>query len=523
MRFPVVFLILISICLPQMAAVVPRTLPEAVNTLDLKLLSKAEGVKAHMARADSIRRSMKGASAHRVLLSLEQLGDIYRSLDIDSSLMYYNQGIALADSLGDAATFRLKLHSSSIMPVRGLMHEALETFQSIPFDTITGSNNKATYFEAANRLCLYAVAYYTIDSLKSKFQRMAEVYTDSLVRYLAAGSPEHMFYTAQTQHSRGNPLQARAGMREVMSTVDFSDRLYARAASELASIIAESHDYNPDEHLYYLILAALADIEAGTREAVALMSAGVEMYRRGDITRAYRYLTESEQDALLSNSKIRTLQVAEAVPIISRAYEANMRKTNNRLWWLAAGLLGAIVLVSVIVTLLLRERSRSKMLRSRMADALSLKDRYIPNLMSLCSVYIERLEDFNRLAGRKIKGGQVTELYNMIESGKIIQEQTKKFHEQFDLTFSELYPDFATEVNKLLADDRKLPISSDKRMTPELRMLAFIRLGITDGHELSRFLGLSINTVYAYRNKLRNRAEDRENFEKNVMEIGRIE
>ncbi len=49
-----------------------------------------------------------------------------------------------------------------------------------------------------------------------------------------------------------------------------------------------------------------------------------------------------------------------------------------------------------------------------------------------------------------------------------------------------------------------------------------MKLGITDSPQLARFLGLSLNTVYAYRNKLKNRAKNRDDFEKMLAEIGRI-
>ncbi len=47
-----------------------------------------------------------------------------------------------------------------------------------------------------------------------------------------------------------------------------------------------------------------------------------------------------------------------------------------------------------------------------------------------------------------------------------------------------------------------------------------MRLGIVDSAQIARLLGLSLNTVYTYRNKLRSRAIDREHFESKVMNIG---
>ena len=49
-----------------------------------------------------------------------------------------------------------------------------------------------------------------------------------------------------------------------------------------------------------------------------------------------------------------------------------------------------------------------------------------------------------------------------------------------------------------------------------------MRLGVTDSTKISKFLGLSLTTVYTYRNRVKSRAADKENFEKNIRSIGKI-
>lgn len=516
----------ICVCLTALgvrgAVVTPMTLDEAISELDTRVRNKNEYLNRHEKVADSLRSELTGADDKTALRLYGELGEAFRYLSIDSALKYYFNGLTLSDSIGDPMALKFRLWTYSIMPVRGLVTEGIEAYRSIPADTISDPAMRAAYFEAGNRMYLYASSFYTVDSLKRKYEDLAARATDSLLCYLPEGSADYNFYKAQSLHNRGESSRAMAAMRDVMTQADVSDNLYARAASELAAILSERTDGNPDERLYYLVLAAISDITGGTREAVALQLAGVEMFRRGDIDRAYRYLTESEEDAILSDSRLRTLQVAESLPIISRAYERQMQNTNNRLKVIVAILLGMMVLVLITMVLLLVQRRRLAYLRKKMKQSLSIKDDYIARLLSFCSAYIERLEDFNRLAGRKIKAGQVSELYGMIESGKILQEQTRKFHELFDRTFDRIYPGFAEEVNELMLPGQKLTVPADGRLSPELRLLAFMRLGIMDSPSLSRFLGLSLNTVYAYRNKLKNRAADRENFESNLMRIGAI-
>ena len=72
------------------------------------------------------------------------------------------------------------------------------------------------------------------------------------------------------------------------------------------------------------------------------------------------------------------------------------------------------------------------------------------------------------------------------------------------------------EVNSLLRADAQLAQSDPDKLSTELRILAFMRLGIDDATRVAKFLNLSVNTVYTYRNKMKNRASDREKFEENL-------
>ena len=162
-------------------------------------------------------------------------------------------------------------------------------------------------------------------------------------------------------------------------------------------------------------------------------------------------------------------------------------------------------------------------LKSRLAEANIMKETYISRFLSLSSIYIDKLEEFHRVARRKIKAGQVADLFEMLQSEKMLAEQSEIFYEVFDNAFVHIYPMFVDEVNALLLPDKRIErMASERTLTPELRILAFMRLGINDSQQIARFLGLSLNTVYTYRNKLKGRAKNRDRFEDDVMKIGAI-
>lgn len=84
-----------------------------------------------------------------------------------------------------------------------------------------------------------------------------------------------------------------------------------------------------------------------------------------------------------------------------------------------------------------------------------------------------------------------------------------------------MFPTFIDEVNALLGPDKGFEqLSEPVKLTPELRILAFMRLGLDDSAQIARFLGLSLNTVYTYRNRMKSRAKNRATFENDIINIG---
>lgn len=123
---------------------------------------------------------------------------------------------------------------------------------------------------------------------------------------------------------------------------------------------------------------------------------------------------------------------------------------------------------------------------------------------------------------RKLSAGQIESLHAALKSNKILDEQTRLFYDVFDNTVTDLIPNFVDEVNRLLQPDKRIATPAPKQLTMELRIIAFSRLGIEDTALVARFLRLSLNTIYTYRNKLRSRAIDRDGFDEAIKHIGTI-
>lgn len=76
------------------------------------------------------------------------------------------------------------------------------------------------------------------------------------------------------------------------------------------------------------------------------------------------------------------------------------------------------------------------------------------------------------------------------------------------------------QFNELLQENERIVPKSDEQLNTELRIFALIRLGITDSSQIAEFLRYSVNTIYNYRAKVKNKARvSREDFENLVRRI----
>ena len=497
----------------------PQSLDEALDKLDYAIVDKDMYMQRRIARIDSLKRLALSRPQPQVIDLYEKIGDEYRRCNIDSAIMYYKKGEAKAKDLLDSVKCqRLQLSQCALLPVKGVVKEAVDQYDLI------GENlypqNKQHYYEVGNRLFYFASSFYPSEQTSQYYTSRIKQTTDSLLTCLDPNSHDAKLYKAQLYSSQGNATMMVAEIKDLIDKVHFEDLVYARAVSHLADYYA-SQKGKEDNQLYYLALASLSDLHSGTLEGTALQKLGEALYKRGDVDRAYTYLALSLDNAVASGSRIRAMETAEVLPIIAKAYRKKDEEKLAWLMWLIIALIVALVLIVVIIVMLLKDVKKLRELKKRLAQANITKDTYISQFLSLSSIYIEKLEKFHLVVKRKLKANQTADLYTLIESGSMLEEQSQMFYKIFDNAFIHIYPTFVEDVNNLLVPEKRFDLPENKLNT-ELRILAFLRLGIDDSEQIARFLGLSLNTIYTYRNKLKSKAKNRETFDVMVLKIGSI-
>ena len=299
-----------------------------------------------------------------------------------------------------------------------------------------------------------------------------------------------------------------------------TDNHFARAAHMLSGIARARGDNNAV--ITYLAKSAIADLKTATLEITSLQQLGMMMYENDDISRANEYLAVALKNAVDCHASMRVVETGEVMPLITSAHEIAQARNRHML----VGILIAMaVLLAGLASLLLvirREMHHLSIMKERLSAANRVKEIYLTQFLNLCSVYMDKLSSFSKTVHRKLSTGKADDLLKLTKSGKFVEEHSREFYEMFDDAFLHIYPTFVDDVNALLRPEEQIELRDGERLNTDLRILAFMRLGIEESTRIARILNYSVYTIYTYRNKLRNRAIKRDSFEHDILSIGAI-
>lgn len=484
----------------------------SIRKLDRALNQRDELTEARQARIDSLKTEAAGDL--RPYATLMTIGNAYISFVNDSAVHYFYLAEQSASDNEEATA--AKLRRAALMPLGGFYEAAEKTFNAID-STMLSEANLRCYHESGRQLYSYlSSAFEDFPPYRQRYQEKSLAHQKQLLGLLDRSSDEYQFNLGEYYFLRGQNERAEALLSELVK--HSSDKnLLARACHHLASIALAEGDR--DSYRRHLAESALHDAQSATLEVRSLQELGAAMFTDGDINRSYSYLTAAMDNAVRCGATLRMIESSRIVPIINKAHSFQAESWQKRSYVIMTVMALLMIGLAASLYLLYRQMKRLNYARLRLRLANSSKDLYISRFLQLCSIYMDKLNRFCKIAERKISAGKTDELYRMVKSGKFIEEQSADFYKVFDDAFLHLYPDFVSRVNDLLKPECRIILEKGERLNTDLRILAISRMGIDDAASIAQILNYSLNTIYAYRNRLKARAIDRENFEANVMKI----
>lgn len=475
-----------------------------------------------------------------------RLYDEYLAFRFDSAFYYINRNIQSSLARTDverraASTIRL----AHILSVSGIFNNARLLLDSIQPDLLS-TETRMLYYNQRAELNLYRSEMAQYTPYFMNYIDSAQYYRQMLLQIAPKESFEYIVSRASYVCEQGDVEGAIHLFEQYLPTLQSGDRRYSIVASTLAFFYWKSGQPQQQEH--YLLLSAISDLRGAILENNALRELASILMERGVYERAYRYLSRASNDAQQYGSRLRSMQVARLTPVITKAYDTErehaLQRTNRLLTVLASITLLLVGLILFNFWLLYKRRIANRKinqmntvlisqnedmqalntqlstLNSQMKEANRIKDEYIGRFLELCSALIHRGEERHKFFNRLARDRKLEELYAELKSGSAINEGVKMFHQNFDTAFLNIYPDFISDVNRLMTPDSQFEIEEGStKLTTELRVLALIRLGIVDNQKIADILRSSITTIYTYRSKLKSRALQKDTFEDDVKRI----
>ncbi|TJZ61140.1 hypothetical protein FAZ15_08005 [Sphingobacterium olei] len=491
------------------------------------------------------------------------LFQMYTDLQIDSALKYGEYMLALSESsLKKYAIYKAEssLYVARAYAYAGMYRECSELLDKFIFRAEFPNEINVLYFTIRMELYKGLADYTIIASEKKIYKSEINACLDSLLRYTPEQSVWHTVHLAnklRTQKFYDDAIEVLFGAYNQLTV---EDREMAHVAFYMSSLFRLKGDLEQQKR--FLAISAVTDVKYAVKEYVSLWKLAALLYDEGDIETAYQFIEISLQDATYSGAYRWVQQIIKILPKIYEAYNTKIVQQRNAIssgFLIITCLLAFTILLSLFVVKQYRKLRKTKdqlsvlnddlkkmnqelnslsnqlhlsnaelqIANSQMAFSNSelvsmslLKETYLSKFIDLCSDYIEKLNDYRVNLKRLLKRGTIEKIQMELDSTAYIESEYKAFLINFDKTFLKLYPNFVMEFNNLLPLEERIEVKGTL-LTTELRIFALIRLGITDSAKISRFLRCSINTIYTYRSKTKNKSICPDQFEGRIQVLDR--
>ena len=537
MKFISAFLLLLSLLsavpLLQASAFTEKDVERSLRQLDYVMRRRDEFKQRRVRHLDSLKTARNRVARVDSIGWLERTMEIakgYTSFNNDSALLYFTDGYNMARDVAsrhpgspvgntaDSLGMEFRMRRATYLSVSGFVNDALNEYDGID-TTRMGTVLLANYYEAGRQMYSFISFFY--DGYLSTYDywnnRSIEAQR-KLLPLLQPNTDKYLLNLGEYYYNIREYTRSREILLELVGRIKKDSSTYAIATHILASIALTRGDHN--EYLYYLAQSAITDTRLATLEIMSLQELGGVLFETGDTRRAHAYVPVALNNAVESHASVRMMKTTELLSMVEKDHNVQIASWRTWMYAIIAVLLMCLMALGVAMAFLRRQLTRVARMRQELQDANNTKDVYISQFLSLCSIYMDKLKQFCKLANRKISAGQVDDLYKITKSGKFIEQQSAEFYTVFDDAFLHIYPTFVEQVNALLRPEEQIVLGEGEKLNSDLRILAFMRLGIDDTNRVAQILNFSVNTIYAYRNRLRNRAIDRATFEADIMKIG---
>ncbi|SCY92885.1 hypothetical protein SAMN02927903_02953 [Flavobacterium caeni] len=505
-----------------------------------------------IATIDSLRKSLKLVDDSDLIKQFDlnqQLFDHYSVFKRDSAFAYAQQTLLVAEKINDKFYLvKAKVNLANICVSAGMYKEGLDYLFSVDVSQITAANG-SLYYGLLGRCYGDMAEYSSIPYFNKKYSALAKESRVKALQLTEQGTFFNSFLKAFNLYQDGDIAQAEADFLTLLKTAT-GKRDQALVNYMLGELYhGANHD---DKAIPYYAASAITDVEVSTKESLALIKLSEIQFRKRNLQVASGLIRKAYDDALFYGAQQRKLQVGAILPLIEQEILDNAERERKRLY--LQYVVATIVSVTMIFfcALIFIQYRRIKKARKTIAEAHNalekinlelvkvnekvnarsaeiaiindrlsesnkIKEEYIGFFFSEYDDIFEKFNELKINIGKDIDSGNTANAKYRLTKYDLKREKEKLLH-NFDTAFISLFPNFIKEFNALMKEGEQTILKADQILNKELRIFALIRLGVTHNEKIAQILGYSVNSIYTYKTRVRNKSViENEGFDKVLL------
>jgi tetratricopeptide (TPR) repeat protein len=479
---------------------------------------------------DALNRTAPKDLGTRYDLCLE-LYEAYRVFQFDSAFTYAVKLQDIAYALHDPLRLQqAKIKLGFILVSSGMYTEAIDSLKTIQGSSLPDSI-RSDYYALMGRFYYDLSDYSNYGYYVSGYYKKGGIYIDSALMVYPKGSFDYLYYSGLRNFKMGNIDQAFDSFQKIRSMPGLTDHQLALVTSTLSGIYSQKGD--SDKAMDLLMEAAMADIRSSTKETFAILNLASMLFKSGDVKNASMCIEKANEEAIFYGARQRKVQVGALLPMIEGAKINTIESQKQRLVEYAVILtLLLAILVALIVVIFLQVRKlqaaqkiiteanrKQQEINHQLMEANKIKEEYIGYFFNANSDFFTRIERFKKSLDKKI-GEQKYEDIRVIAGSINLKKEKDSLLQNFDKVFLKLFPHFVPAYNALFKEEDQVHLKEGELLNTDLRIFALIRMGINNNDKIAEILEYSVNTIYSYKTKIKNKSlVPNEEFEDRIMAI----
>jgi hypothetical protein len=516
------------------------------------LANKEKLVKNKQEAIAEIKQRLKFAKSESSKYNVyDQLFEQYKSFIHDSAYVYCKKLNSCAYQLKDENKINYsRLNMGFILVSAGMFKEGLDTLSRVNVKYLT-SEQRYDYLFLQARSNFDLADFDKISDYYSKYSLKGLTYCDSILKQ---NKPDSYEYLSALGLKLLRSQNYKAAIAPYEKLLNFK-RSYQDSAinySCLSFVYMEMGQ--TDKGLPLLIKSAIIDNTHSTKESVALTNLATHILQQGDIETAFSYINNAINDANFYGARHREAQISNIMPIIESEQIGGIEKQKRSLIIYASIITGLVFLVVIFSIIVLKQLKKLRIadqiivnknndlnvanasllkvnrhldnanrtlsqFNLKLDEANMIKDEYIGYFFNTHSDYIEKLDRFKRSIEKNMREKRYEEVLMVLNRLNTNFERENLSH-SFDKVFLNIFPKFVEDFNALFDADHQIHLADGQLLNSELRIFALIRLGIHDNETIGKIMNYSVNTIYTYKTKVKNKSLiPNEEFEDKIMLI----